>query len=108
MVLYGLTVQVFGLTDSSTSVSLLLLTFLVPAVIFGAIAGVLRRPLRPAPRSSISTNVARGAAVPAPRLRRRPALVILYVVTAIVATLTTFFAPGRVGDDPAGRRRAAS
>ncbi|HKZ92343.1 MAG TPA: hypothetical protein VJZ50_09400, partial [Candidatus Limnocylindrales bacterium] len=32
MVLFGLTVSVFGLTDSSTSVSVLLLTFLVPAV----------------------------------------------------------------------------
>ena len=40
MVLFGLTVTVFGLTNSNTSVSLLLLTFLVPAVIFGAIAGV--------------------------------------------------------------------
>ena len=40
MVLYALTVSVFGLTDSSTSVSVLLLTFLVPAVVFGAVAGV--------------------------------------------------------------------
>ena len=40
MVLFGLTVTVFGITGSSTAVSVLLLTFLVPAVVFGAIAGV--------------------------------------------------------------------
>ena len=60
MVLFGLTVTVFGLTDSNTSVSILLLTFLVPAVIFGAIAGVFvdmfdRRKIL------IWTNFARGA-----------------------------------------------
>ena len=40
MVLYGLTVTVFSQTHASTSVSLLILSFLVPAVIFGAVAGV--------------------------------------------------------------------
>src|SRR4051794_40450110 len=40
MVLFGLTIEVFALTGKSTSVSLLILSFLVPAVIFGAIAGV--------------------------------------------------------------------
>ena len=59
MVLFGLTVTVSGLTDSSTSVSLLLLTFLVPAVVFGAIAGVFVDVSTAA--SLISTNVARGA-----------------------------------------------
>ena len=37
---FGLTVEVFSLTHSSTSVSILLLTFLVPALVIGAIAGV--------------------------------------------------------------------
>ncbi len=40
MVLYGLTVLVTERTASVSAVSLLLLTFLVPAVVFSAIAGV--------------------------------------------------------------------
>ena len=59
MVLFGLTVHVSDLTDSTTSVSILLLTFLVPAVAFGAIAGVFvdrydRRKIL------VWTNIARG------------------------------------------------
>ena len=64
MVLFGLTIEVFALTGKSTSVSLLILSFLVPAVIFGAIAGVyvdrLDRRL-----ILVVTNVGRGAALPA-------------------------------------------
>ena len=72
MALFGLTVTVNELTNSSTAVSVLLLTFLVPAVVFGAIAGVFvdmfdRRWIL------ISTNVARCRALPAARLLRRPA-----------------------------------
>src|SRR5664279_78320 len=40
MVLYGLTVRVFSLTGSTSAVSLLILTFLVPAVLLSAVAGV--------------------------------------------------------------------
>ena len=41
MVLYGLTVLVFDATGSNSAVSILLiLTFLAPAVIFSALAGV--------------------------------------------------------------------
>ncbi len=40
MVIYGLTVIVFSATQSNAAVSLLLLTFLVPAVLFSAVAGV--------------------------------------------------------------------
>ena len=40
MVVYGLTVIVFDATQSSAVVSLLLLTFLVPAVLLSAVAGV--------------------------------------------------------------------
>ena len=98
MVLFGLTVSVFSLTNSSTSVSILLLTFLVPAVVFGAIAGVFvdmfdRR------RILVSTNLARGAlflllvVIP-------DQVVLIYVVTAIVATLTTFFAPAEASMIP--------
>ena len=40
MVLFGLTVIVVDSTKSNTAVSLLVLTFLVPAVLFSAVAGV--------------------------------------------------------------------
>ena len=40
MVLYGLTVLVFTASGSSSAVSVLLISFLGPAVIFGALAGV--------------------------------------------------------------------
>src|SRR5438876_7165162 len=40
MVIYGLTVIIFSATKSNAAVSVLLLTFLVPAVIFSAVAGV--------------------------------------------------------------------
>ena len=98
MVLFGLTVQVFSLTQSSTSVSILLLTFLVPAVVFGAIAGVFvdrfdRRWIL------ISTNFARGALFML--LAFFPdQLVVIYIVTGIVATLTTFFAPAEAAMIP--------
>src|SRR3990172_3822162 len=98
MVLFGLTVTVFSLTDSSTSVSILLLTFLVPAVVFGAIAGVFvdmfdRRWIL------ISTNVAR-AALYLSLILFTDQLAVIYLVTAIVATLTTFFAPAEAAMIP--------
>jgi MFS family permease len=40
MVLYGLTVLVFTASGSNSAVSILLISFLAPAVIFGALAGV--------------------------------------------------------------------
>jgi MFS family permease len=98
MVLFGLTVEVFSLTRSSTSVSILLLTFLVPAVVFGAIAGVFvdrfdRRWIL------VGTNVAR-AALFAGLAFVPDNLVVIYLVTAIVATLTTFFAPAEAAMIP--------
>jgi MFS family permease len=92
MVLYGLTIQVFSLSNgASTSVSLLLLTFLVPAVVFGAVAGVFvdrydRRTIL------VGTNIARGLLF-LPLIFLDNQIVLIYVVTAMVATLTTFFAP---------------
>jgi len=98
MVLFGLTVTVFGLTDSSTSVSILLLTFLVPAVVFGAIAGVFvdmfdRRWIL------ISTNLAR-AGLYLLLIPFSDQLGVIYTVTAVVATLTTFFAPAEAAMIP--------
>jgi MFS family permease len=98
MVLFGLTVTVFGLTDSSTAVSLLLLTFLVPAVIFGAIAGVFvdmfdRRLIL------VWSNVLR-AGLYLLLVIFPDQLLLIYVVTAIVATLTTFFGPAEAAMIP--------
>jgi MFS family permease len=98
MVLFGLTVTVFGLTDSSTSVSVLLLTFLVPAVVFGAIAGVFVD-MFDGRRILIVTNLARGALFLV-LVFFADQLALIYVVTAIVATLTTFFAPAEASMIP--------
>ena len=48
MVIYGLTVIIFSATQSNAAVSVLLLTFLVPAVLFSAVAGVYVDRARPA------------------------------------------------------------
>jgi MFS family permease len=40
MVIYGLTVIILEATSSNTAVGLLILTFLLPAVLFSALAGV--------------------------------------------------------------------
>ena len=98
MVLFGLTIEVFALTGRSTSVSLLILSFLVPAVIFGAIAGVyvdrLDRRL-----ILVVANAARGAlfllllVVP-------QELLIICLITAGISTLTTFFGPAEIAMIP--------
>ena len=60
MVLFGLTVIVVNSTSSNTAVALLVLSYLVPAVLFSAVAGVyvdrLDRRL-----ILVMTNVLRGA-----------------------------------------------
>ncbi len=104
MVLFGLTVTVNDLTNSSTAVSVLLLTFLVPAVVFGAIAGVFvdmfdRRWIL------ITTNLARGALFLL-LVFFADQLVLIYVVIAIVATLTTFFAPAEAAMIPVVVKRS--
>jgi MFS family permease len=98
MVLYGLTIQVYNLTGSATSTAFLLLTFLVPAVVFGAIAGVFvdrydRRKIL------IWTNVARGALF-LTLIFFDQQLIALYLITMVVATLTTFFAPAETAMIP--------
>lgn len=98
MVLFALTVQVYSLTRSSTSVSILLLTFLVPAVIFGAVAGVYvdrfdRRMML------VATNLLRALAFLI-LVFFDENLVVLYLLTIVVATLTTFFAPAEAAMIP--------
>jgi MFS family permease len=102
-VLFGLTVTVFGLTDSSTAVSVLLLTFLVPAVVFGAVAGVFvdmfdRRQIL------VWSNFLR-AGLYLLLLIFPDQLLVIYIVTALVATLTTFFGPAEAAMIPAVVKR---
>jgi MFS family permease len=111
MVLFALTILVYRLTvnpvtgqGSSTAVSLLLLAFLVPAVIFSAVAGVYvdridRRLIL------IATNLARAAAfvamfLVAEQLGGNERLIGIYLLTVLVATLTTFFGPAEAAMIP--------
>lgn len=98
MVLFGLTIQVYSLTRSSTSVSILLLTYLVPAVIFGAVAGVFvdrfdRRLIL------VATNLARGLGYVV-LVFMPDQLIVIYLVTVAVGSLTTFFAPAEAAMIP--------
>ncbi len=98
MVLFGLTVIVFNSTSSNTAVSLLVLTFLVPAVLFSAVAGVYvdrvdRRIIL------IVTNLLRGAAFVALYLAGTNLAVILLLNVA-VSTVTVFFAPAELAMIP--------
>ncbi len=98
MVLYGLTVIVLNSTGLNTVVSLLILTFLVPAVLFSAVAGVYvdRHDKRVI---LVATNVLRGAG-----------FVALYVIGAnlplilllnfTISTITVFFAPAEAAMIP--------
>jgi predicted MFS family arabinose efflux permease len=99
MVLFGLTVQVFILSGfRSTAVSLLILSFLVPAVIFGAIAGVYvdrhdRRLIL------VGANALRGLAFLA-ILAVQNEIALIYLLTIVVSTLTTFFGPAEAAMIP--------
>jgi MFS family permease len=108
MVLYGLTILVYGLTRSNSAVSLLILTFLVPAVIFSAVAGVyvdnLDRRL-----ILIVTNFIRAAAFGAMFLVSISVnagvgsgweLPAIYLLNILVSTVTTFFAPAEASMIP--------
>jgi MFS family permease len=98
MVLFGLTVEVFALTGKATSISLLILSFLVPAVIFGAIAGVyvdrLDRRL-----ILVTTNIARGALFLLLLVVPQEVLIIC-AITAVISTLSTFFGPAEIAMIP--------
>jgi MFS family permease len=98
MVLYGLTVIVVNSTRSNTAVSLLILSFLVPAVLFSAVAGVYvdridRRLIL------IATNVLRGAAFIALYLVGTNFALIL-LLNVFVSTITVFFAPAEAAMIP--------
>ena len=86
--------------------SLLLLIFLVPAVVFGAVAGVY------VDRSTgalilVATNVARGCSSCCSSSSRTYGMstrLLSSTCSHVVATLTTFFAPAEAAMIPDGRR----
>ena len=97
MVLFGLTIIVSS-SGSKTAVSLLILSFLVPAVLFSAVAGVYvdridRRLIL------IATNVLRGLAFVALYLAGTNIAIILLLNIAI-STITVFFAPAELAMIP--------
>ena len=103
MVLYGLTVLVAERTASASAVSLLLLTFLVPAVVFSAIAGVFvdrldRRLIL------IVANALRGILFVA-MVVLDTNLILIYVLNIAVSTITTLFAPAEASMIPVLVRR---
>lgn len=98
MVLYGLTVLVFTRTGSTTAVSALILTFLVPAVLFSALAGVYvdrfdRRMIL------FLTNLVRAVAYVAIFLAGDYLIGILFL-NVFISTVTVFFAPAEAAMIP--------
>lgn len=98
MVLYGLTVLVFDATGSSTVNSILILTFLTPAVLFSAVAGVYvdrfdRR------KVLVVTNLVRAALFVALALVDTNIALVL-VLNVAISIATTFFAPAELSMIP--------
>ncbi len=98
MVIYGLTVIILEATKSNTAVSLLILTFLLPAVLFSAVAGVYvdrfdRRKIL------IVTNVLRAGAFVLTFLAGQTLAAIL-VLNVAVSTITVFFGPAEAAMIP--------
>jgi MFS family permease len=98
MVIFGLTVIIAESTGSTTAVSALILTFLLPAVLFSALAGVfvdrLDRRL-----VLVFTNILRGAAFVAIFLVGNH-LGLIYLLNITVSTITVFFAPAEAAMIP--------
>jgi MFS family permease len=98
MVIFCLTVIISKATGSVSAVSALILTFLVPAVLFSAVAGVfvdrLDRRL-----VLIVTNVLRGAAFVAVFLVGNN-LIAIYLLNIFISTVTVFFAPAEAAMIP--------
>jgi len=98
MVLYGLTVLVFDATGSSTINSILILTFLTPAVVFSAVAGVYvdrfdRR------KVLVVTNLLRAVLFVALALVDTNIALVL-VLNIAISIATTFFAPAELSMIP--------
>jgi MFS family permease len=98
MVLYGLTVIVVEATHSKTANSLLILSFLVPAVLFSAVAGVYvdrfdKRGVL------VATNLLRTALFVLLWLAGANVLVLM-ALNMLISTVTVFFAPAEAAMIP--------
>ncbi len=98
MVIYGLTILITSTYQSATAVGALLLSFLLPAIVFSAIAGVFvdrvdKRLIL------VITNVLRGLAFLAIVFVGNN-LALLYLLMFFVATVTTFFGPAEASMIP--------
>ena len=98
MVMYGLTILITTNFHSATALSALFLSFLIPAIVFSAIAGVFvdRVDKR---HMLLVTNVLRGLAFVAIVFFDRN-LAMLYLLMIFVATVTTFFGPAEASMIP--------
>jgi MFS family permease len=98
MVIFGLTVIIAKSTGSTTAVSALILTFLLPAVLFSALAGVfvdrLDRRL-----VLMLTNLLRGLAFVGMFFVGNH-LGLIYLLNILVSTITVFFAPAEAAMIP--------
>ncbi len=98
MILYALEVLVLRETDLSTAVSALFLTFLVPSVLFSALAGVYvdridRRLVL------IVTNALRAGILVA-IFAAGPDIGLILILNTILSTVTVFFAPAEAAMIP--------
>ena len=98
MILYALEVLVLRETDLSTAVSALFLTFLVPSVLFSALAGVYvdridRRLVL------VVTNALRAAILVA-IFAAGPDIGLILILNTILSTVTVFFAPAEAAMIP--------
>jgi len=98
MVLFGLTILVVDSQGSNTAVSVLVLSFLVPAVLFSAVAGVYvdridRRVIL------VATNVLRGIGFVALYLVGTN-LALILLLNFTISTITVFFAPAELAMIP--------
>jgi MFS family permease len=98
MVLFGLTVLVVDSQQSNTAVSVLVLSFLVPAVLFSAVAGVYvdridRRVIL------VATNLLRALGFVALYLVGTN-LALILLLNFTISTITVFFAPAELAMIP--------
>ncbi len=98
MVIYGLAIIINTAYASSSAVSALFLSFLLPAIIFSAIAGVFvdRVDKR---HMLVVTNILRGIACLAIFVGGANLLVV-YLLMIVVSTVTTFFGPAEASMIP--------
>jgi MFS family permease len=98
MVIYGLTIIISAAYASHSAISILLLTFLLPAILFSPMAGVFvdRVDKR---HMLLVTNVLRGVAFVLVFLVGNN-LLLLYLLMIFVSTVTTFFGPAEASMIP--------